>query len=318
MIRDDDGTGALAQDFGGLSYRTVLTGTSPHIPKDFKLPGRFHVDVARASDQQIVQGVAALISAYVEQLLFSQDKKGNFNLSPFDVFLSVNGLLGQPAGNEDAKQYSRRLLRLINELDRSGQLKFVNSNPATATGGFEFHTQPFRFGAQELQGLRIFLAEPAGDDPTASEIANGGIGNCVACHAAAPNFTDFGFHNTGISQDEYDTIHGVGSFERLSIPSLFERQANHNAYLPATDKHPNAQEIFRAIPHASDLRLADLSVWNVYSNPDFPEPQIKVGRILCDDQISEARGRQRLLEMLRECSPLNYWMRPSRVSRRLD
>jgi len=100
VIRDDDGTGALAQDFGGLSYRTVLTGTSPHIPKDFKLPGRFHVDVARASDQQIVQGVAALISAYVEQLLFSQDKKGNFNLSPFDVFLSVNGLPGQPAGNK--------------------------------------------------------------------------------------------------------------------------------------------------------------------------------------------------------------------------
>jgi hypothetical protein len=67
-----------------------------------------------------------------------------------------------------------------------------------------FHTKLFEFGATELAGLKIFLRETS-TPPTASpaDMAAGLIGNCLACYAA-PNFTDFKLHNTGVVQREYD------------------------------------------------------------------------------------------------------------------
>jgi cytochrome c peroxidase len=75
------------------------------------------------------------------------------------------------------------------------------------------------FGAQELEGLKTFLAEPSAIPPTGPELAAGKIGNCLACHAA-PNFTDFKMHNTGTAQREYESIHGVNAFAALAIPDL--------------------------------------------------------------------------------------------------
>jgi len=31
--------------------------------------------------------------------------------------------------------------------------------------------------------------------------------------------------------------------------------------------------------------LTDLGVWNVFANPDMPNPQTKIRAILCDDQV---------------------------------
>jgi cytochrome c peroxidase len=140
------------------------------------------------------------------------------------------------------------------------------------------------FGAQELEGLKIFLAEPSAIPPTGPELAAGKIGNCLACHAA-PNFTDFKMHNTGTAQREYDTIHGAGQFASLSIPTLAQRDAAPQTYLPATHEHPIYQEPFRAIPLLADPALTDLGVWNVFANPDMPNPQAKIQAILCDDQV---------------------------------
>jgi cytochrome c peroxidase len=136
-----------------------------------------------------------------------------------------------------------------------------------------------------LAGLKIFLREPAAP-PTASpaEAAAGRIGNCVACHAA-PNFTDFKLHNTGTTQREYDSIHGVNSFEALPIPNLAARNGNYNGFLPATEVHPNASERFRAIPVLADPALTDLGVWNVFANPDMPNPQAKIRTLLCENQV---------------------------------
>src|SRR6185295_6349039 len=166
--------------------------------------------------------------------------------------------------------YSRRLLTLVNAL---GNPQFVTSNPNNPTnlrGRFQFHPgQGFIFGAQELAGLKIFLTEP-GIPPTASpaEVLNGKVGNCLACHAA-PNFTDFKLHNTGIAQKEYDDIHApTNTFAGLFIPSLADRNVDHNLYLPATENHPNAMEPFRAIPIAGNPSLTDLGVWNIFLNPD--------------------------------------------------
>jgi len=43
-----------------------------------------------------------LVSTYVEQLVFSQDNTGHFNLPPFDVFLARNRFPHKPAENESA------------------------------------------------------------------------------------------------------------------------------------------------------------------------------------------------------------------------
>jgi hypothetical protein len=96
VIREDNGKGNLAQEFGGLSYAVLLTGTDPAIPQEFLLPEEFRLDVLQATDQQIFQAVSKLISAYTENLVFSQDLDGNFNLSPYDVFLELNDLPRQP------------------------------------------------------------------------------------------------------------------------------------------------------------------------------------------------------------------------------
>jgi hypothetical protein len=185
---------------------------------------------------------------------------------------------------------------LVNGL-ASPQFVTRNPNNSTLNGNFQFHgPQPFAFGAQELAGLKIFLTEPA-IPPTASpaeEIA-GKVGNCLACHAA-PNFTDFKLHNTGIAQSEYDTVHVSGDFMALTIPPFTGPGARTDNDLPATEQHPSASERFRSIPTAGTT-LTDLGVWNIFLNPDMPNPQAKIKAILCDDQVPCPLSDDVLLDM---------------------
>ena len=273
IIRNDDGNGALAQDFGG-AYRKVLTGKDLSIPTELRLPSRFRIDVDRATDQQIFDGVAKLTSAYVRSLVFAQDFAGAFSGSPFDKFLRKNVLPVAPDVGEIDLHYSRRLRSL---LDRLTNPQFVSPDDGTLS----LHDQTFVFGPLELQGLRIFLREPASVPLSSDVIAQGGIGNCVACHAA-PKFTDFSFHNTGAAQDEYDAIHGSGAFVGINIPDLVTRQSNFDAFLPPTPNHPNAAGPFREVPSAGQPDLTDLGLWNVFANPDLPRPQASLRKILCD------------------------------------
>jgi hypothetical protein len=217
--------------------------------------------------------------------VFSQsDETGNPIRSPFDVFLRANSLPQRPDPKEAPIDYSRRLLQLVTAREQAGTLQFVTSNPNRPGGQFQFHSQAFAFGATELEGLKMFLAEPATVPATPAELGAGKIGNCIACHAA-PNFTDFKLHNTGTAQKEYDDIHGAGQFAALTIPDLVTRNGNYNQFLPATESHPTALEPFRAIPLPSNPALTDLGVWNVFANPDMPAPQAKIRAILCDDQV---------------------------------
>ena len=62
-----------------------------------------------------------------------------------------------------------------------------------------------------------------------------------------PHFTDFSFYNTGVSQVEYDALHGV--FASLPIPGLKERNAAPEQFLPI----PAASEAtarLRSVPAA--------------------------------------------------------------------
>ena len=268
VIREDNGQGDLAAKYGSFSYAAIFLGTDSRIPLKYQLPQQYRLDVTTASDEQILDNVAQLITQYMKSLLFQTDDQGRFNGSPYDIFLWINGLPRKPDAGETDQQYDQRLLQAVNALTNP---KFVDSR----YGKFQFHQQPFTFGATELQGLKVFL-----------NAANGAVdgsqhaGNCVACHRP-PNFTDFQFHNTGASQEEYDAANGAGTFMALSVPDLATRSQDYDAYLPASANHPNASERFRHAAVAGSPQYADLGLWNVYENPDIPNPQANLMSIVC-------------------------------------
>ena len=269
VIREDDGSSELAAErTNGLSYGTLMLGTDKRITSDLLLPPSQRLDVKTATDQQIVYEIAMMISTYMRDLLFSQDEFGRYIGSPFDNFLRVNHLPVQPLAGEIKADYNKRLFNEVTAL----------KNPiyiTAADGSFKYHDQTYQFGPQELAGLIIFLkvgTANGGDDQHA--------GNCAACHQA-PDFTDFLFHNTGVSQDEYDNVHGAGAFSNLYIPTQAERTANFDQYMPASSAHPNAIEAFRRAASASDSGLADLGLWNIYMNPDKPDPQTALAAVVC-------------------------------------
>jgi cytochrome c peroxidase len=96
-----------------------------------------------------------------------------------------------------------------------------------------------------LRGLKLFLAMTG----------NSSVGNCAACHTP-PLFTDFSFHNIGISQSEYDRVHGDGRFAELEIPSAGKAV------------RPLAQ--FRETPVAKKPGFADLGFWNFADLKESP------------------------------------------------
>jgi len=269
IVQQDDGTSQLAIDrTNGLSYGVLFKGTDSRITSDLLIPAADRIDVNTATSDQILSLVAKCISTYMGDLLFSQDEFGRYIGSPYDVFLRINHLPVQPNAGEGIPQYNQRLAGIINGL----------SNPLWVDGSygqFQYHAQPFAFGPTELAGLKIFL-KVASSPVDGSQHA----GNCAACHAA-PNFSDFSFHNTGVSQEEYDSVHGAGAFVNLSIPSLGIRSANFDMYLPASANHPKAAEPFRRAADPIHLMYADLGLWNIYKNPDVPNPQASLKSVVC-------------------------------------
>lgn len=263
VIREDDGSGALARAFGG-PYRSVFAGALS-VPAQLRLPPAYRLDVAHATDAEVLDAVARLVSAYLRSLAFHRDSGRQLDGSPYDRFLLKNGLPRRPDAGEPDSLYARRLR---DRLERLADPKFVNSNE----GAFRLHDQDFVFGPEELRGLLIFLGEPGHVAVSGAAPRGMGVGNCVSCHAP-PRFTDFGFHNTGESEAQYEAIHGAGSFRRLTIPDLEARNADYDTWLPANANHPHASGRFRSPPSRMRPGYADLGLWNVLANPDLPKPQ---------------------------------------------
>jgi cytochrome c peroxidase len=278
VIREDDGQGILAQQYGGYSYREALKGGNDvadiyRIGAGFVLSDVSVTNTAATnyvSDERIIQDIAALIHAYLGTLFFSRDENLVYNGSPFDLFLIKNALPRVPAANESAVAYGRRLLRQVSNLPNP---RFVTD---PGDGHLTTHRQSYRFGPTELEGLKIFLTE---DDPPSSRALPGRTGNCLACHAP-PEFTDFLFHNTGAAQEEYDAIHGFGAFTNVIVPELSVRNANYDAFLQPTPNHPNATGRFITPPTLDRPGNVDLGLWNIFANPDFPKPQPALQQIL--------------------------------------
>jgi cytochrome c peroxidase len=267
VVREDDGSSQLAADrLNGLSYAVIFRGTDPRITSDIRLPVSQQIDVSTATDMQIVQEIALCIAQYMKDLLFHRDELGKFIGSPYDNFLRVNHLPAAPLAGETKAAYNRRLAQQV----------FALQNPVYITpsdGSYKYFTQRYQFGATELQGLKIFLASAT------TGATNAHAGNCIACHQA-PDFSDFVFHNSGVSQAEYDGVHGQGAFANMPIPNNTQRLANFDAYMPASPNHPNASEAMR---HAASSNPAytDLGLWNVYLNPDMPNPQANLAGFVC-------------------------------------
>ncbi len=179
----------------------------------------------------------------------------------------MNHLPAQPLAGETKAAYNQRLYQQVVAL----------KNPTFITpsdGSFNYHAQPYQFGALELQGLKIFLSSAS------AGAANAHAGNCGACHQA-PDFSDFVFHNSGVAQEEYDAANGQGAFAKLFIPTKGQREANFDAYMPASPDHPNATESLRHAAVAGKPAYADLGLWNVYLNPDIPKPQSNLAAFVC-------------------------------------
>jgi cytochrome c peroxidase len=268
IIRKDNGSSQIAADrLNGLSYAVLFKGTDPRITKDLLLPPSQRLDVTTATDLQIVNEVALCMTTYMKDLLFQRDSFGRYIGSPYDNFLRVNHLPAAPLAGETKAAYNLRLAKQIVAL----------KNPIYITskdGSYRYHSHPYEFGELELQGLKIFLASAA---PGA---ANAHAGNCISCHQA-PDFSDFVFHNTGVTQEEYDAANGLGLFMAMPIPTSQQRVANFDAYMPVSAAHPNATESLRHPAVAGSLAYADLGLWNVYLNPDMPNPQANLKTFVC-------------------------------------
>lgn len=297
VIRGDDGSDALAAACHHLPYATILGGASSAIPAACRLPEAYRIEVAAAADTDVLQAVARLMAAYMRKLTYTRHvaesdgadsgatdgpgasvAAGPYTGSPYDRFLILNGLPRQPRAGETALDYARRLRAALAALPT---VKLLD-NPAELS--FTHHLEPFAFGADALAGLRVFLAEPASapaPDSAAVPASQGGTGNCVACHTP-PDFSDFGFHNNGTAQAEYDAIHGDGSFGALDIPDLARRQADPDSFLPASALTPMGMGPFLDPPSQARPGHADLGLWNVFANPAVPGPQSALSEVVAD------------------------------------
>ena len=139
-------------------------------------------DLASLTDDQVLNTLANGLAAFMRTLESPRN-------TPYDEFIAQNALDEAPATNESPTEFGARLLGEIDRLNAFDVLK-----------------RPSDFSDNALEGLRIFLRS----EGTAR------AGNCVACHVP-PHFTDFNFHNTGVTQDGYDKLHGAGSFAALAF-----------------------------------------------------------------------------------------------------
>src|ERR1039458_10078553 len=100
-----------------------MLGVDSRITNDLKLPASQRLDVKTATDQQILDEVAMMISTYMRDLHFSQDEFGRYIGSPYDNFLRANHLPVEPLAGESKAHYKQRLSTERNTLTKTKQTK---------------------------------------------------------------------------------------------------------------------------------------------------------------------------------------------------
>ena len=148
--------------------------------------------------------------------------------SRWDAFADINRIPAAPSAGELPKHYGGRTHGRIG--NQEGRLEIK---------------RPLGFRHGPTKGSRLSSASKA---PRRSETASS-----ATCR---PRFTDNRFHNAGMSQLEYEALHGKGSFAKLAIPGF-------------DAKRPVAS--FLAIPAKDDPKRVDLGYWNWIDLKAAPE-----------------------------------------------
>ena len=182
-----------------------------------------------ASPEELIEHMARATADFMRTLVSSFD-------SPYDRFIEANGISPEPSG-ESTVRYAGTILERLYALTTNGKLKLVEG-----------------FDEKALEGYRVFMRTEGLDS----------VGNCVTCHVP-PLFMDDSYHNTGVSEMEYDGIHGTDSFSRVEIP--------HRRY------NANPPKEFGSSPNRWDKTRVDLGHWNfadmdtspLYRDGDTPE-----------------------------------------------
>ena len=213
-------TEALSQ-IRGVLLKDVGEGPGAEGSYRQQFRATYGIDLEDLSAEESLDWIARSIADYMGSLRTRRE-------APYDAFIRTNALDDAPGPGENPKSYSKRLLDRVEVLEAQGRLALVDG-----------------FSEQALAGFKIFF-RPGGLRSA---------GNCVVCHTP-PLFTDFKFHNTGITQAEYDRVHGAGGFERLPIPGPEEIDR------PA--------ERFRRPPDRSHPDWADLGFWNFVDPANSP------------------------------------------------
>jgi cytochrome c peroxidase len=192
--------------------RGVILNDGGADPYRDQFKAAFNVDVEKLGEDEVVHMIARAVAGFVRTLKTRKD-------SPYDKFIEANRLESKPSPGEDGKTFARRLLANVKDIESKGLIKLTKD-----------------FNTAALRGLKLFFDTNAG--------------NCATCHTP-PLFTDFSFHNKGVSQLDYDRVHGEGGegkFAALVIPGV------------ASARRPSAR--FRENPSKEKPGEADLGFWN--------------------------------------------------------
>jgi len=181
----------------------------------------YDIDTEQLGKSELIELAVKAISDYLRTLKTTRT-------TPFDRFVQANALDVGPEGSEDPKHFGNSLLNRIAALEKKHTLLLPNG-----------------FDALALKGMKVFFRTDGA----------GSRGNCVTCHTP-PLFTDLSFHNMGISQSEYDQVHGERSFATLEIPGA------------ARLERPSRQ--FRETPSLKKPGCADLGYWNFVDLKNSP------------------------------------------------
>ncbi|MEK7794798.1 MAG: cytochrome c peroxidase [Candidatus Hydrogenedentota bacterium] len=214
----------VGRNFGWLPGErdAALAKIRDAVVSDTAYPGLFRrafdCDVSKADREKLLDCMADATAKFMRTLESPRT-------TPYDVFMRANGLDESPADGETPKTYGARILAAIEDSENRAALR-----------------RPAEFDDDALAGLKIFLRTSGNDR----------AGNCVACHVP-PFFSDFAFHNTGVTQDEYERLHGAESFMKYPVPP------RRSADAPAPERMSVALQ--------GRPELADLGYWN-YAKPN--------------------------------------------------
>ena len=247
VIKEDNGKGELALEFGG-SYRKIFLAMDPTIENDLRLDPEYRMDVSKASVEEIISKVEEMIFIYVKNIDFESDDSGNYSGSAYDKFLEINNISRGPKKTQSIISYTNELIEKIKKLDRP---KYIESF------SLDTHGRKSQFREEEFKGLKTFL-----------NLKGSKRGMCVQCHLP-PLFSDTQFHNIGVSQNEYDNVHGVGSFMKLKIPTLKIKEENDIKFL--------------SIPKLENKLNADLGAWNFFKSNKNDDFSNFIRKLFCSD-----------------------------------